>query len=70
MTRGDQILLEQTVRGDHSSRGNINFVTGPHHMLHDTLKHSSPFNSPDSSLRDETKHRDNNLDDNVAILET
>ena len=29
MTRGDQILLEQTVRGDHLSRGTINFVTGP-----------------------------------------
>ena len=28
MTRGDQILLEQTVRGDHLSRGTINFVTG------------------------------------------
>ena len=27
MTRGDQILPEQTVRGDHLSRGTINFVT-------------------------------------------
>ena len=29
VTRGDQILLEQTVRGDHLSRGTINFVTDP-----------------------------------------
>ena len=27
VTRGDQILLEQTVRGDHLSRGTINFMT-------------------------------------------
>ena len=28
VARGDQILLEQTVRGDHLSQGTINFVTG------------------------------------------
>ena len=32
VTMGDQILLEQTVRGDHLSRGTINFVTGPEHL--------------------------------------